>query len=166
MIQVTGPNRLSWNGQAFTCALGRSGISAEKWEGDGHTPAGKFALRQVFYRPDRVANLLTAVPARKITTTDGWCDDPEHADYNRLVTLPVDASHEKMWRDDGLYDIVVVLGHNDDPVVPYRGSAIFMHVATEEYRPTEGCVVLALADLVSILAACSAEEQVQIDAPA
>ena len=166
MIQVTGPNRLSWNGQAFTCALGRSGISAEKWEGDGHTPAGKFAFRQVFYRPDRVANLVTAVPAREITATDGWCDDPEHADYNRLVTLPVDASHEKMWRDDGLYDIVVVLGHNDDPVVPYRGSAIFMHVATEEYRPTEGCVVLALADLVSILAACSAEEQVQIDAPA
>lgn len=139
----------------YRCALGRGGIVVDKREGDGGTPVGRFPLRQVFYRPDRLAAPpVTALPVRAIAPTDGWCDAPEDPAYNRPVTLPYPASAETMWREDTLYDVVVVLGHNDDPPVPGRGSCIFLHVARPGYAPTEGCVALALPDLLAVLADC------------
>ena len=94
---------------------------------------------------------------------DGWCDDPTHADYNRPVKLPHPASCESLWRDDDLYDIVIVIGHNDDPVVPGEGSAIFVHVANENYLPTEGCVALRLEDLRAVLTACGPNSWLRIN---
>ncbi|MBF0268065.1 MAG: L,D-transpeptidase family protein [Alphaproteobacteria bacterium] len=135
----------------FRCALGRSGVSTAKREGDGATPAGRFPLRRVFFRPDRLDPPLTRLPVLALHPDDGWCDDPGHLDYNRPVRLPFAASHEKMWREDALYDLGAVLGHNDAPPVPYLGSAIFLHVAKPDYAPTEGCVALALDDLRSLL---------------
>jgi L,D-peptidoglycan transpeptidase YkuD (ErfK/YbiS/YcfS/YnhG family) len=131
--------------------LGRSGVSATKQEGDGATPVGSFLLRSVFYRPDRLETPVTGLPIWALTQSDGWCDDPTHADYNRQVRLPFAASHERMWREDHLYDLGAVLGHNDDPVVAGQGSAIFLHVAKPDYAPTEGCVALALDDLLTVL---------------
>ena len=125
------------------CALGRSGIVMRKREGDGATPAGRFALLQVYYRPDRGRPPATALPVASISPEDGWCDDPGHPSYNRPVRLPFAASHEEMWRQDRLYDIVVVLDCNLTPAVPGLGSAIFFHIAREDYRPTEGCVAVA-----------------------
>jgi len=139
-----GPHR-------FRCALGRSGLSATKREGDGATPIGCFALRRALYRPDRLAPPQTALPTEPIAADDGWCDDPAHGSYNRPVRLPFDASCERLFRDDHVYDIVVVLGHNDDPPVPFAGSAIFLHLARPDYGPTEGCVALALRDLLTVL---------------
>ena len=145
---IAGPRR-------YRCALGKSGIVADKREGDGGTPVGRFPLRQVFYRPDRLAvPPVTALPVRAIAPTDGWCDAPDDPAYNRPVTLPYPASAETMWREDAVYDVVVVLGHNDDPPVPGRGSCIFLHVARPGYAPTEGCVALALPDLLAVLADC------------
>jgi L,D-peptidoglycan transpeptidase YkuD (ErfK/YbiS/YcfS/YnhG family) len=151
--QVFPDGRLLLGAQMFRCALGRSGVSGQKQEGDGATPAGLLPLRRVLYRADRTAIPRTSLPREPIAETDGWCDDAGHPDYNRLVTLPHPARCEELWRRDGLYDIVAVLGWNDAPVERGRGSAIFLHVARPGYAPTEGCIALAEADLRAVLAA-------------
>jgi L,D-peptidoglycan transpeptidase YkuD (ErfK/YbiS/YcfS/YnhG family) len=135
------------------CALGKSGVvaAADKREGDGASPIGVWPIRRVLYRPDRGAAPKTALPVTAIAEHEGWCDAPDDANYNAPVILPYPASAERMWREDGLYDIVVILAHNDDPPTPGMGSAIFLHCARENYAPTEGCVALARADLERLL---------------
>jgi L,D-peptidoglycan transpeptidase YkuD (ErfK/YbiS/YcfS/YnhG family) len=145
---------LEFAGNRLPCILGRSGISASKREGDGATPAGAFPLRRLLYRSDRIALPSTFLPAEPLRENDGWCDDPADPLYNRPVRLPYKASAESMWRSDRLYDIVVVLGHNDDPVVSGLGSAIFMHVSDPGGRATAGCVALEPEDLKRLLAHC------------
>ena len=146
--------RLVFQGQSMRCALGRGGVIApeRKREGDGATPAGLLTLRRAFYRADRGPTPRTSLPRVPIMRDDGWCDHPDHAEYNRLVRLPFDASHEQMWRDDALYDVVAELGWNDAPVARWCGSAIFLHLAGADFGPTEGCVALARADLLALLA--------------
>lgn len=141
-----------WGDRAFRCALGPAGIRRDKREGDGATPAGRFPLRRVLYRPDRLSPPSTGLPVAALTPADGWCDDPADAAYNRPVRLPCAARHERLWRDDAVYDVIVVVGHNDDPPRPGLGSAVFLHVARDDYAPTEGCVALALRDLLAVLA--------------
>jgi len=135
----------------YPCALGRSGVSARKREGDGATPSGVFALRRVLYRADKIEKPTTALPIAAIESDDGWCDDPEDPLYNRQVKLPYKARAEQLWRGDDLYDVVVVLGYNDKPIVKGKGSAIFLHVASADMGATEGCVALKLPDLAEIL---------------
>ena len=134
-------------------ALGRAGVAAQKREGDGATPAGSWPLRCVFYRRDTVSGLVCGLPQQPIRPSDGWSDDPRDPDYNRLVAFPPTGSRcfsaERMWRDDDLYDIVVVVGHNDDPPVPGLGSAIFMHLARPDFSPTEGCIAMRRADMLA-----------------
>jgi L,D-peptidoglycan transpeptidase YkuD (ErfK/YbiS/YcfS/YnhG family) len=144
------------------CALGRGGIRADKREGDGATPEGTFVLRRVLYRPDRLAPPKTRLPVRAIDPSDGWSDDPADPLYNRPVTRPHSFSHEALWRDDRLYDVVVVIGHNDDPVVAGGGSAVFIHVASPGFRPTAGCVALALPELLALLADCAPGDRIVI----
>jgi len=134
------------------CAIGRGGARADKTEGDGATPIASLPLRRVLYRADRVAAPACAVAVEPIGPDDGWCDDPSHPDYNRPVTLPHPARHERLWREDPLYDIVGVLGWNDAPVVRGRGSAIFLHLARVDLAPTEGCVALPERELRALLA--------------
>jgi L,D-peptidoglycan transpeptidase YkuD (ErfK/YbiS/YcfS/YnhG family) len=133
-------------------ALGRSGIRRDKQEGDGATPAGDLPLRRVLYRADRVRPPICTVPKEPIAPNDGWCDDPTHADYNRMVLLPHPAHAEELWRNDPIYDIIGILGWNDDPIQLGRGSAIFLHVARPDYAPTEGCIALPLDALRDLLA--------------
>lgn len=146
--------RLVYQGRTFRCALGRAGVIAaeRKREGDGATPAGLLPLRRLHYRADRMAIPRSPLPRAPIAPDDLWCDAPTHARYNRLVQRPFDASHEEMWRADELYDIVGELGWNDAPVEPWRGSAIFLHLARPDYGPTAGCVALVRADLLEVLA--------------
>ncbi len=150
---------------ALRCAVGERGIAAEKEEGDHATPSGVLALRHVLYRADRVAPFSAAVAREPVARSDGWCDDPADASYNRRVTLPHAGRAEHLWRDDGLYDIVGVLGWNDRPVVRGRGSAIFVHVATPDFGPTQGCVALAERDLIRVLEAGLTEIEIS-DGPA
>ena len=138
---------LEIGGWTVPCALGRGGISAVKREGDGRTPRAPLALRGLHFRADRLPRPTTGLPTRAIRATDGWCDDPGHPAYNRLVDKPFPARHEDMWRSDGLYDLVIELGWNDDPPLPGSGSAIFLHVARDHLQPTEGCIALRKADL-------------------
>lgn len=153
-LTVSADGFLRIGARSYRCALGRGGVREEKIEGDGATPVGSFALRRVLYRPDRLEAPETALPLAPVEPDQGWCDAPADPMYNRQVRLPYPASHEKLWRDDHLYDVIVVLGHNDDPPEPGAGSAIFMHVARADYGPTEGCVALRLPDLLAVLAAC------------
>jgi len=154
-INVWAPGTLSWKGKSFRCAIGRGGIAANKMEGDGATPVGALPLRQVFYRPDRLGAPETGLAVRALEPDDGWCDEPRHSAYNRLIKTPFNAGHERLWRDDGIYDVIVVLGYNDDPVASGKGSAIFLHVAKQGYEPTQGCVALTQADLLALLKECA-----------
>lgn len=164
-IIVSTDGLLRFDDREFRCAIGKNGVVAAdaKTEGDGKTPAGTWRLRYVMYRSDRRASPHTDLPVTTISFSDGWCDDPTHPDYNRPVRLPFDASHEKLFRDDGLYNLIVVLGHNDDPTVPGKGSAIFMHIARPDYTGTEGCVALGEKDLETILSMCTTESYIRID---
>lgn len=160
---VNGASGLvSSSGKRYRCALGRSGISEVKFEGDGATPAGVFPLRGLFYRADRMDAPQTGLRVLAIEPDMGWCDAPRHPSYNRLVRLPFAASHELMWRDDELYDLVIVIGHNDDPPKPDRGSAIFMHIAKDGYAPTEGCVALSKQDLLDFLKEAQQGDEIEI----
>ncbi len=154
-VTVAENGRLHWRDWDVPCRLGRSGIRTTKREGDGATPAGIFPLRRVLFRADRVAHPKTGLPVQPIALSDGWCDDPNDPAYNRPVTLPFSGGHEILWRTDGLYDVIVVLGHNDKPVVPGLGSAVFLHVADPAGAPTAGCVALPLSPLLALLADCT-----------
>jgi L,D-peptidoglycan transpeptidase YkuD (ErfK/YbiS/YcfS/YnhG family) len=136
---------------AFPCALGRSGRRARKHEGDGATPIGRWRLERVLYRPDRIRRPVTGLPVGRLAADDGWCDAPADRNYNRPVRLPYPASAERLWRGDGLYDVVVVLDHNTRPRVRGGGSAIFMHVARPGHLPTEGCIALKREHLLRLL---------------
>lgn len=165
-IHVHGEvGRLEIGGKSYRCAVGSGGVvdAALKKEGDGATPAGSYLFRRVHYRPDRLDVPETGLPVDAITKSDGWSDDDHDADnYNRLVKLPYDGSHEQLWRQDHLYDIVAEIGYNDDPPIAGKGSAIFMHVAREAYTPTAGCIALSLPDLLEILKQINPETRIVI----
>jgi L,D-peptidoglycan transpeptidase YkuD (ErfK/YbiS/YcfS/YnhG family) len=133
------------------CALGWAGTSPRKREGDGATPVGVFHLKAILFRPDRIPRPRSGLPVTAITPASGWCDDPRHRAYNRPVTLPFDASHEQLWRDDRLYDIVVVIDYNLARPVPALGSAIFLHLARDDLSPTAGCVAVSLRTMQHLL---------------
>jgi len=156
-IHVWPPQFLEWGTIRVRCALGRGGLSPDKQEGDKTTPEGRFILRRVMYRADRLERPRTALPVLRLEPGDGWCDDPEDPLYNAPVRLPFASGHEVLWRDDGAYDVIVVLGYNDCPVIAGKGSAVFLHVAKPGYPPTGGCVALALDDLLKLLGDCAPE---------
>lgn len=140
-------------GLSFKCSIGKGGMvnASDKREGDGASPIGRWEMKRVFFRNDRVSAPETSLPIVPISETDGWCDDPADPLYNRPVTLPYSARHEKLWREDHVYDIIVELGHNDNPPVPGLGSAIFLHISKGDYEPTEGCIALKERDLRAVL---------------
>ena len=154
---------LDWGAGNKRAAIGPSGIGVKTGEGDGITPCGRFPVREIFYRADRIAKPATWLPLRAIRQDDGWCDAPGDPNYNRLVRLPYPASAEQLWRDDHLYDLVVVLGYNDDPVVPGKGSAIFLHLAKPDYSFTQGCVALSLDDALAAVAQLRPGNQVVVE---
>ena len=165
LITVSPHGWLCWGETKVRCALGHGGVRADKREGDGATPVGTFPLRRVLYRADRLDRPLTTLPCRSIGTDDGWCDDPADPAYNRHVTLPYPASAEQLWRDDDIYDIVVVLGHNDDPPIAGLGSCIFLHIARADFSPTQGCVAVARPDLEALLERAVPGDAVEIRGP-
>ena len=164
LFTATAQGKFSGPGVTCRCAIGKGGVvqARLKREGDGASPQGRWRMKRVFYRPDRMARPETDLPVVPLSERDGWCDDADHPLYNRPVTLPFAPSHEKLWRDDHVYDLIVELGHNDDPVEPGFGSAIFFHLVHEDYRPTEGCVALAQADMLDVLKQVSAESELEI----
>lgn len=165
LVQVESPGWLGFHALRTRCALGRAGViaAAQKREGDLATPLGRFPLRAVWFRPDRfAAPPRTGLPCRPLAPEMGWCDDPADARYNQHVTLPYPARCERLWREDHVYDLLVVLGYNDDPVQPGRGSAIFWHLAHPDFRGTEGCVAIGREAMLEILAQLSPGAEIEI----
>ena len=155
---------LSTNLHECVCLVGKAGLIAAngKREGDTATPVGNWPLRRVYFRPDRMSppqTLLTLVP---IHENLGWCDDPANPAYNQAVQLPFADSHETMWRDDSLYDIVVELGYNDAPPVAGLGSAIFLHLREPHTQHTAGCVAVTRDDMLAMLPEASPASTLRI----
>jgi len=166
--QIDDSYWLSCGAHRFKCVVGASGLVSadEKQEGDNATPRGRWPLRGLYYRADRIsADRLAGYSAFSpvvIGKQDGWCDAPEDAAYNSKVTLPYPARHETLWREDGLYDLIIPLGYNDVCPVPHKGSAIFLHCALEETHHTKGCVALLRNDLLSLLSYLDADSYLVI----
>lgn len=155
--------RLYWSGGNVAAAVGRAGVKAGKHEGDGATPAGTYPLVSILYRPDRVAPPRSQLPVRALAPNAGWVDEPSDANYNRPVSLPYPASAEQLWRDDELYDALIVIGYNMEPVVPGAGSAIFLHIATPDFAPTAGCVAVEREILLGLLPLLGPGSQIVIN---
>lgn len=151
--------------RTIPCLVGQSGITGpgQKREGDGATPAGVWRLREVLYRPDRLTQPETPLSLSAINPDDGWCDDPASPQYNRMVRLPFDASHERMWRDDHAYNVVIPLGYNDDPPEPGLGSAIFLHCTGEGKAFTEGCIAIDQGAMLELLPRIGAGSEMIIE---
>jgi len=147
----------------WRCVIGAGGVREDKVEGDGATPVGTFPLRRLYFRNDRLVLPKVQLPARPISEHDGWCDDPRSSAYNRLVRIPNEWSHETMWREDGLYDLVVVVGYNDDPPEGEWGSAIFLHIARDDMSPTRGCIAFARDDLLELAPLLAAQTRLRIE---
>ena len=138
---------------SFKCAIGKNGYipEADGREGDGKTPLGAYPIRYGFFRADRIEIPKTDLIMLETRADDGWCDAPDDPAYNRAVRLPYPASTENLYRDSQVYDVLLVLGHNDSPPVADMGSAIFLHIAREGYKPTQGCVAISEIDMLRIL---------------
>ncbi len=151
-------------GRQIPCVMGRSGVVAAdlKREGDGATPLGRWPLRGALLRADRVQHSRSNLPLRWLRLNDGWSDDPADPAYNKPVRHPHLWSAERLWREDGLYDVIITLGHNDAPPVPGAGSAIFLHCWNDRH-PTEGCVAIDRADLIGLLPLLAPGDVLAID---
>lgn len=156
-----GPT-VDWGAGPRRCAVGPGGIAHKTREGDGVTPIGVFPFRRLFWRADRLAQPKCILRARSLERDDGWCDWPGDPNYNKLVKHPYPVSAEQLWLDSHVYDVIVVIGFNDDPVVQGAGSAVFLHLAREAYPPTAGCVALAEHDLRAALAQIAPNDKVRI----
>ncbi|MBV9827315.1 MAG: L,D-transpeptidase family protein [Alphaproteobacteria bacterium] len=155
--------KLSWPGGSVRAAVGKGGVRRDKREGDGATPTGTFPLMSVLYRPDRIKPPETSLPLQPLHRDDLWVDDPADPRYNTLVSLPYPAHGEHMWRDDGVYDLLVVIGYNMGPVTPGAGSAIFLHIARPSFSPTVGCVAVARETLLALVSMLGSGSTITIE---
>jgi|TARA_B110000483_G_C18097359_1_gene504405 L,D-peptidoglycan transpeptidase YkuD (ErfK/YbiS/YcfS/YnhG family) len=150
MITVKN-NILTFNYTSYKCSIGKNGITNNKREGDGCTPAGKYYIEKIFYRKDRIKLHNFDFKMEVIKNNYGWCDDPNKIEYNKLIKFPFDGNAELMYRNDNIYDIVCEINFNKNPIVKNKGSAIFLHIAKPNYPGTEGCIALKKADLINLL---------------
>jgi L,D-peptidoglycan transpeptidase YkuD (ErfK/YbiS/YcfS/YnhG family) len=151
MIIIKKSGYLEYKNLKFRCALGKAGIKKKKKEGDNITPKGVFKIIRVYYRRDKIKNITTLVKKKEIKKNIGWCDDPVCNSYNKEISLPSKFGHEKFYRKDNLYDLILVLNYNINPIIKNKGSAIFIHIAKKKYKPTAGCIALKKEDLVELL---------------
>ena len=150
MIIINKSKYLKYKDLKFKCALGKAGIRKKKKEGDNITPKGIYKIIKIYYRDDRIKKISSKFKLIKITKKMGWCDDPKSKKYNQLIKLPNKYSHEKLYKKNNTYDLLLVLDYNMKPIVKNKGSGIFMHVAKRNYRPTAGCIALKKKDLLKL----------------
>ena len=162
MIIVKNSGYLKYKNLKFRCALGKAGIKKKKLEGDNITPRGIFKITKIYYRADRIKNIQTSLKKIKIKKNVGWCDDPNSNFYNKEITLPTKFSHEKLYRKDNLYDLIVALDYNMQPIKKNKGSAIFIHIANKFYKKTKGCIALKKEDLIKMLSQIKRTTKIKI----
>jgi len=151
MIIVKKSGYLKYKNFKFRCALGKNGVKKKIKEGDNITPKGKFKLTKIYYRHDKIKKIISSIKKIKIKKNMGWCDDPKSNFYNQQIKLPSKFGHEKLYRNDRIYDLLVVLNYNTKPIIKNKGSAIFLHIAKKNYEKTKGCVALKKKHLIQLL---------------
>jgi L,D-peptidoglycan transpeptidase YkuD (ErfK/YbiS/YcfS/YnhG family) len=151
MIIVKKKGSLEYKNFKSPCALGKAGIGKKRIEGDNITPKGNFRIVKVYYRKDRIKKINTKFKLIKIKKNMGWCSDPNSKNYNQQIKLPTRFKHEKLYRKDSLYDIILFINYNINPIEKNKGSAIFIHIAKKNYKPTAGCIALKKKDLIKLL---------------
>jgi L,D-peptidoglycan transpeptidase YkuD (ErfK/YbiS/YcfS/YnhG family) len=151
MIIINKSGHIKYKNLKFRCAVGKAGIARKKQEGDNVTPKGTFKIVKIYYRKDRVKKITSKFTPIKITKNMGWCDDPNSKNYNQLIKLPTQYRYEKLHRKNNIYDVVVVLNYNMNPIIKNKGSAIFIHIAKKNYKKTAGCIVLKKIHLIKLL---------------
>jgi L,D-peptidoglycan transpeptidase YkuD (ErfK/YbiS/YcfS/YnhG family) len=162
MIIIKKSGYLQYKNLKFRCALGKAGIKKKEKEGDNITPKGTFKITKIYYRPDKIKNITSVVKKIKIKNNMGWCDDPSSILYNKQVKLPNKFSHEKLYRKDNLYDLILVLNYNINPIIKNKGSAIFIHVAKSSYKKTKGCIALKKKHLIELISKIKKNNKVKI----
>jgi len=163
MIIVKKSGYLKYKSLKFRCALGKAGVKKKEKEGDNITPKGIFKITRIYYRADKIKNILTSIKKVKIKKNMGWCDDPNSSSYNKQIKLPSKYSHEKLYRKDDLYDLVLVLNYNANPVIKNKGSAIFLHIAKDSYKKTKGCIALKKNHLIELISKIKKKVMIKIN---
>ena len=163
MIIVKKSGYLKYKNLRFRCALGEAGIKKKEKEGDNVTPKGIFNIIKMYYRPDKIKNITTDVKKIKIKKNMGWCDDSRSDSYNQQIKLPNKFGHEKLFRNDNLYDLILVLNYNINPTIKYKGSAIFIHIAKNSYKKTKGCIALKKEHLIKLISKIKTNTKIKIN---
>ena len=161
LIRLKNKGTLNIDEFSFRCSIGKKGINTKKVEGDLSTPKGTFLLKKLFYRSDRFKKINTVLPKTKIKKNMGWCNDPKHKKYNSLIKTTKKIKHEKLFRRDRKYDLVIVIDYNLNKTVAFKGSAIFIHL-TKNYKPTAGCIVLGKNDMLVLLKIINKKKRIRI----
>jgi L,D-peptidoglycan transpeptidase YkuD (ErfK/YbiS/YcfS/YnhG family) len=163
MIIVKNSGFLRYKNLKFRCALGKAGIKRKVKEGDNITPKGIFKIIKIYYRPDKIKDIETPIKKIKVKKNMGWCDDKNSIHYNKQIELPSKFSHEKLYRNDNLYDLILVLNYNTNPIVKNKGSAIFLHITNDSYKKTKGCIALKKDDLIQLVSKISENTKIKIN---
>ena len=163
MIIVKKSGYLKYKNLKFRCALGKGGVKKKIIEGDNITPKGIFKIIKIYYRPDKIRKIKTLIKKIKIKKNMGWCDDPNSDFYNKQIKLPTKLSHEKLYRNDNLYDLIAVLNYNTNPIIKNKGSAIFMHIGKDSYKKTKGCIALKSEHLIMIISKIKKNTKIKIN---
>jgi L,D-peptidoglycan transpeptidase YkuD (ErfK/YbiS/YcfS/YnhG family) len=162
MIIINKSGYLKFNKQKFKCALGKGGVGKKRAEGDNITPKGNYKIIDIYYRKDRIKKITSKIKLLKINRNMGWCDDPTSKKYNQLILLPTKWGHEKLYRKDNIYDLVIVLNYNMNPVIKNKGSAIFIHITKKNYTATRGCIALKKKNLLKLIKIIDKNEKIKI----
>jgi L,D-peptidoglycan transpeptidase YkuD (ErfK/YbiS/YcfS/YnhG family) len=162
MIIVKKSGYLNYKNFKFRCALGKNGIRQKAREGDFITPKGKYKFIKIYYRADRIKKVHSPLKKIKIKKNMGWCDDVNSKYYNKQIKINKKISHEKLYRKDNVYDIIVVLNYNINPIIKGKGSAIFLHVAKKNYNKTKGCIALKKNELLNLVSKIKKNTQIKI----
>ena len=163
MIIVKKSGHLKYKNLKFRCALGKAGIKKKAKEGDNITPKGIFKIIKIYYRPDKIKKIKTLIKKIKIKKNMGWCDDPNSRFYNKQIKLPSLLGHEKLYRNDNVYDLIAVLNYNTNPIIKNKGSAIFIHIAKKNLNKTKGCIAIKKENLIHLLSKIRINTQIKIN---
>ena len=144
------------------CSIGKRGISSKKREGDYKTPRGNYKFKYVLYRKDRISNLNSKLKKIIIKKNYGWCDDPRSKNYNRLINFPFKYSAEKLWLKENIYDIILVMNYNLSPIIKFKGSAIFLHIAKKKYQNTKGCIAISKKNMKFLISKINKKTKIKI----
>ncbi len=162
IIQLKNKDRLIVDEFKFKCCIGKNGLKKDKIEGDKATPIGIFKINKLYYRADRVEKPITNLNTKIIKKNMGWCNDPKNKLYNKEIKIKKFIKHEKLFRKDNKYDYFIVINYNQTKPIPYKGSAIFLHL-TKTYRSTAGCIAIKKKDFLILIKLIKKKTKININ---